>query len=105
MTYTMTRGRDTILINTETGSITGGTYAMKEIIKSDLYATWDPTLRVWHMDDAESIINKYRDYLTRCYKLEAIETPTSITVRAHTAHDGLCPYCHTYCNGDCTASR
>jgi len=73
MKYTMSRRNDTITLDTETGNITGGTYGMKDIIKNDLYATWNPDLRVWHNDDLQSVIGKYSEYLRRCYGLKSAE--------------------------------
>lgn len=75
MKYTMSRRNDTITLDTETGNITGGTYEMKDVIKNDLYATWNPDLRVWHNDDLQSVIDKYGEYLHRCYGLKAAEEP------------------------------
>lgn len=72
MKYTMTYGKNEITLDTETGDIYGSTYGMKEIIKSDLYATWDKTRKVWHSDNLANTINEFRNYLTRCYKLGAI---------------------------------
>lgn len=88
MTYTMTYRHNEITLNTETGDITGNTYQMKQIIKDDLYATWDAARRVWHSDNLAETIEKYRDYLTRLYKLEAeivevaVEADTSTTETA-----------------------
>jgi hypothetical protein len=88
MTYTMTYRHNEITLNTETGDITGNTYQIKQIIKDDLYATWDAARRVWHSDNLAETIEKYRDYLTRLYKLEAeivevaVEADTSTTETA-----------------------
>lgn len=105
MIYTMSSKRDTITLNTETGDITGGTYGMKEIIKSDLYATWDAGRRVWHSDKLAETIESYKDYLTRLYKLSAVETNPSNPIRERVVNvrNGICPRCHTYCYGDCRA--
>lgn len=73
MKYTMRRRNDTITLDTETGNITGGTYGMKDVIKNDLYATWNPDLRVWHNDDLQSVIDEYSEYLHRCYGLKSAE--------------------------------
>ncbi|OUP45778.1 hypothetical protein [Pseudoflavonifractor sp. An187] len=73
MKYTMTCKKNTITIDTKTGDIYGDTYAMKEIIKSDLYATWDNVRKVWHSDNLDETINEFRQYLTRCYKLEVVD--------------------------------
>lgn len=73
MKYTMTHKKSTITIDTKTGDIYGDTYAMKEIIKSDLYATWDNGRKVWHSNNLGDTINEFRQYLARCYNLVAIE--------------------------------
>lgn len=82
MKYTMTNKKSTITLDTVTGDISGDTYSMREIIKSDLYATWDKVRKVWHSDNLDDTIEKYRSYLTRCYKLEAVEEPTTEAVEA-----------------------
>ena len=73
MKYTMSRRNDTITLDTETGNITGGTYSMKDVIKNDLYATWNPDLRVWHNDDLQSVLDKFGEYLHRCSGLKTDE--------------------------------
>ena len=77
MKYTMRRGSDTITLDTESGNITGGTYGMKEIIKDDLYATWNPDMRLWHSDKLADTIEKYNAYLSRVYSLRQVETETA----------------------------
>lgn len=117
MKYTMSRGRDEIILNTETGKITGNTYGMKDIIKADLHATWNASEKCWESDKLAETIEEYKSYLTRCYKLSAVEerTTSATTVETEAAKEskpayrkafaakvnGLCPRCHTYCYGDC----
>lgn len=104
MLYTMSYNRNTITLNTETGDITGSTYQMRDAIKDDLYAKWNPVARVWHSDSLAETIERYRDYLTRCYSLKPVDTsaakPAAREAFIAKAH-GLCPRCHTYCYGDC----
>ena len=110
MKYTMSSGRNEIILNTETGKITGDTYNMRNAIKSDLYATWNPAEKCWESDKLAETIEEYKSYLTRVYKLTAIEDTTCEDNRpayrkAFAAKvNGLCPRCHTYCGGDCTAN-
>ena len=110
MKYTMSRGRDEIILNTETGKITGNTYGMKDVIKSDLYATWNAAEKCWESDKLAETIEEYKSYLTRCYKLAAIEdTAAEDNKPAYrkafaSQVNGLCPRCHTYCCGDCSAN-
>lgn len=109
MKYMMSRGRDEIILNTETGKITGNTYGMKDVIKSDLYATWNAAEKCWESDKLAETVDEYKSYLTRCYKLKAIdETAAEESKPAYRKAfadkvNGLCPRCHTYCCGDCTA--
>ena len=49
MKYMMKRNKDTITLDTETGKITGNTYGMKDVIKSDLYATWNAAEKCWRI--------------------------------------------------------
>lgn len=108
MKYTMNRNKDTIILNTETGDITGSTYGMKDVIKSDLYATWNPAAKCWHSDKLTETIEEYKSYLTRCYNLKACEETTADETKPNYRAafgrkvNGLCPRCHTYCYGDCS---
>lgn len=106
--YQMSRNGKTIILNTETGDITGDTYAMRDIIKSDLYATWNAAAKCWHNDSLKEIVAEYKSYLTRLYNLTVAETSapaqkTSYRKAFMAKANGLCPYCHTYCYGDCRA--
>lgn len=119
MKYTMTAGRNQITLNTETGKITGGTYPMREVIKDTLHAKWNPAEKCWESDKLAETIEEYKSYLTRVYKLSAVEERTTsvATVETEAAKEskptyrkafaakvnGLCPRCHTYCYGDCMA--
>jgi len=105
MKYEMSRGRSTIIIDTEAGTISGKTYEMRDVIKSDLYAKWDAANKVWRSDKLAETIEEYKEYLTRCYKLAKIEAVETVTAHKHIHTDGLCPICHTYCCGDCMANR
>ena len=110
MKYTMSRGRDEIILNTETGKITGSTYGMKDVIKSDLYATWNSAEKCWESDKLAETIEEYKSYLTRNYKKTtkkntAAENNKPAYRKAFAAKvNGLCPRCHTYCCGDCSAN-
>lgn len=108
MKYTMSRGRDEIILNTETGKITGNTYGMKDVIKSDLYATWNAAEKCWESDKLAETVDEYKSYLTRCYKLSAVEDPATSKPAYRKDFmgkvNGLCPRCHTYCCGDCSAN-
>lgn len=104
MKYTMKRNKSTITLNTETGDITGDTYGMRDVIKSDLYATWNAAAKCWHSDKLAETIEEYKAYLTRCYSLKLAEESAAKPAyrEAFAAKvNGLCPRCHTYCYGDC----
>ena len=109
MKYTMSRNRDEIILDTETGKITGSTYGMKDVIKSDLYASWNAAEKCWESEKLAETVEEYKSYLTRCYKLKAIEetaaeeSKPSYRKAFAAKANGLCPRCHTYCCGDCTA--
>lgn len=127
MIYTMTSKEFTIILDTESGKISGDTYQMREMIKEDFPgAKWNKGEKCWEHSDIEGRINEYRDYFTRCYKLaaeapaaeaeaetEEVEAPATVKAskpsKTTTAHDavisriiGLCPRCGTYCYGDCS---
>ena len=76
MKYTMNRRNDTITLDTENGNITGGTYGMKDVIKSDLDATWNPEMKLWNSDKLAETVEKYHDYLSRCYNLKPVKVET-----------------------------
>lgn len=104
MKYTMKLNKNTITLNTETGDITGDTYGMRQVIKDDLYATWNPVAKCWHSDQLAATIERYKAYLTRCYFLKLAEEPAAKPAyrEAFAAKaNGICPRCHTYCYGDC----
>ena len=82
MKYTMTYGRNEITLNTVTGDISGDTYGMRDVIKNDLYATWDRDRRVWHSDKLGETVKEFCAYLTRCHKLTAVEETESETETA-----------------------
>ena len=35
---------------------------------------------------------------------EQVQPGVTVSKAEHKAHNGLCPICHTYCYGDCTAN-
>ena len=79
MKYTMRYRNNEIKIDTDLGVITGNTYQMRDIIKSDLYATWDAKERVWVSDNLAETINNYKEYLTRCYNLSEYSNDPAAT--------------------------
>lgn len=85
MKYTMTTKRGSLMLDTETGDISGDTYNCKETIKSDLYATWDAARKVWHSDKLADTIAEYNDYLTRVYHLKAVEAAPATEEASHSA--------------------
>lgn len=120
MKYMMKRNKDTITLDTETGKITGNTYGMKDVIKSDLYATWNAAEKCWESDKLAETVEEYKSYLTRCYSLKEVEESAEAAIevketaqRSKPAYraavmakiNGVCPYCHTYCYGDCFFGR
>lgn len=116
MKYTMKRNKNTITLDIETGKITGSTYGMKDIIKSDLCATWNAAEKCWESDKLAETVEEYKSYLTRCYDLKEIEDDAEAKETAQRSKpayqaavmakiNGVCPYCHTYCYGDCFSNR
>lgn len=106
MMYTMKRGRDIIKLDTVTGNITGGTYGMRDVIKSEFDgARWDASIKAWHVDNLSEIIDEYKDRLHRLYWLETVEEPKQTTKDMFVARvNRVCPKCGTYCYGDCSFS-
>lgn len=124
MKYTMSRRNDTITLDTATGTITGSTYQMKDVIKDNFESCrWNSAAKCWEAPNMAARIDQIRAYLTRCYNLREVvaveqvaEAAQSVeTVRPAakaTARDvvigrinGICPRCGTYCYGDCSFAR
>jgi len=75
--------------------LSGQTYQIKEYIKAYLAGTWDKNISSWIVDTEK---------VTALINAQAIQIDNSpVIVKVHSAN-GLCPRCHTYCYGDCTAS-
>ena len=106
MKYTMERRNSTITLDTETGSITGDTYQMRDVIKEEFPgATWNKDAKAWTVSNLSERIDEIRSYLTRCYRLSEVKSgEASATARDVIINriNGLCPRCHTYCYGDCS---
>lgn len=104
MRYEMNRGRSTIILDTQTGYITGDTYNMRDVIKSEFPAKWEAAAKAWHVADLEGEINCQIDRLRRVYRLCEVESPAATTVRDAFVGRiaGICPRCGTYCYGDCS---
>ena len=121
MKYEMTMKRWTITVDTEANTISGDTYNMRAEIKDNFDVTWNKAAKVWRGENLEAQIEKLRAYLTRVYYLTALEEPAEIaevekTEKAAPAKRNArvidrfvdtkpCPYCHTYCYGDCSFNR
>ena len=106
MKYTMERRNSTITLDTATGTITGDTYQMKDVIKEEFPgAAWNKVAKAWTGNNMEERIEEIRSYLTRCYRLSEVKaaessvTPCDVFINRI---NGLCPRCHTYCYGDCS---
>ena len=106
MKYTMERRNSTIILDTATGTITGDTYKMKDVIKEEFQeAKWDKEAKAWVVSNMEERIEEIRSYLTSCYRLSEVkDTESYVTPRDVFINriNGLCPRCHTYCYGDCS---
>lgn len=91
-------------IDTTTGVISGDTYKSREWIKENFGARWDRDAKVWRAD-----VEKLNSELERPYyekyiiRREESTSQTSNKTNKTNKSEGLCPKCHTYCYGDCTA--
>ena len=105
MKYTANVHNSDLVINTNNGTVSGQTFKAKEWIKENFEGIkWDSTNKAWTMDPEEmtSIIEMRKAYFERVSGLaEAAETTKETSY--HHVNNGLCPICHTYCYGDCTA--
>ena len=61
MKYTMSRYKNTITLDTETGCITGNTYQMKDVIKEEFPgAAWNKDAKAWVVSNMAERIEAYR---------------------------------------------
>jgi hypothetical protein len=74
--------------------LSGDTYPIKDAIKAYMGGKWDGMLKVWIVD-----VDKINDLINRGAMHISNQTQTQSKT-----NNGLCPRCHTYCYGDCTAS-
>ena len=93
-------------INTVTGVISGDTYKSKDWIKDSFKATYDKATKTWRADTAkiaaELASDYYKKFIVRVDDAAEKAQPVS---HSHSVKSGICPICHTYCDGDCTANR
>lgn len=108
-TYSLSYGGNTILLNLKTGDITGDTYQMRTIIKTELSAKWVPDMRVWHSDDLANVVKALKSSLTSAYGLKIQNThETRKTSGARAAFNHVvrdmkpCPRCGSWCYGECS---
>ena len=119
MKYTAYPRSQPITIDTDKGTIKGQTYHVKDDIKMIFTGIrWDGASKAWKMDTAAmlEVIEKQYDYLYKIWELRGVEetkieaattsakpSPTAPSKPRTTNRNGLCPKCHTYCYGDCSA--
>lgn len=104
MKYTMSKNKSTITLDTESGRITGDTYAMRNTIKENFNARWDAAGKAWVVENLESEINDQMARLRRIYDLCEVEATVATTRDAFVDRvSKICPRCGTYCYGDCSA--
>ncbi|KKM08407.1 hypothetical protein SY88_23755 [Clostridiales bacterium PH28_bin88] len=77
--------------------MSGDTYPIKGYIKEYLNGKWDADNKVWIVDGGQ-----VEAMMTGQYPVIKLDTSTTEQV-TEKAYNGLCPKCHTWCYGDCTA--
>ena len=89
----MTRG-----MSLTDGILTGDTYQYRDIIKTYWGGEWDATGKFWRVDTAAviSTINA-----KKICKLTVLQITEQTQSHAHGHDNKPCPYCGTYCYGDC----
>ena len=105
MKYTANVHNSDLVINTNNGTVSGKTFKAKEWIKENFEGIkWDSVNKAWTMDpeDMNAIIEMRKPYFVRVSGLAEVTETVKETTHHH-ANNGLCPICHTYCYGDCTA--
>lgn len=79
--------------------ITGDTYPIKSWIKEYLNGKWDAEARGWRVDPKQ-----VEAFTGKIYGIMPVSnTSEQAQATEEKAYNGLCPKCHTYCYGDCTA--
>jgi len=75
--------------------ISGNTFSVKDYIKSYLGGKWNGELKVWTIDTDK--LNNLLNSRGACVSIDEIENVAMVTKNTN----GICPKCHTYCDGDC----
>lgn len=76
--------------------MTGDTYPVKQWIKTYLNGKWDAERKGWIVD-----LGQVKTWTGTCIQID--NTPATETIKISRNINGICPRCHTYCYGDCTA--
>lgn len=112
--YTITLGNNTILLNLKTGYITGDTYQMRSIIKSDLSAKWSPDTKAWYNGSLGEVVEQCKERLIRVYNLRAQSDLNAAAkeAKSHRVRNAFralaydtskpCPRCGSWCYGECS---
>jgi hypothetical protein len=76
-------------------ALTGDTFADRGWIKAYVGGKWDANFKCWRVDVArfDSMVARH---------VIAVSAPAPAAVSG-TSTDGICPKCHSYCFGDCSA--
>ena len=78
--------------------VTGNTFPAREWIKTHLAGKWNGERKSWAIDT-----EKFNRLLQMGAIFQDAEVTPVATKVAPRVNNGLCPRCHTYCYGDCTA--
>jgi len=80
--------------------MTGDTYPIKGYIREYLNGKWNAENKAWIVD-----IKQVEAMMSGKYPvIKVADESNGNTAAVETkAYNGLCPKCHTYCYGDCTA--
>lgn len=78
--------------------ITGNTFVAKDWIKAYLSGKWNKETGSWIIDT-----EKFDKFVISGVIYIDSNTAQETTASKHN-HNGICPRCHTYCDGDCAAN-
>lgn len=79
--------------------ISGNTYPIKDMIKTQLGGKWDATKKVWVVDLKEVA------YWMGKQAIIVTSDQTGENPKAKSTYNGWCNKCHSYCWGDCDANN
>jgi hypothetical protein len=78
--------------------LSGDTYPIRQWIKTYLNGKWDANSKSWIVD-----LGLVATWTGTCIRVDDNPVAAKQTGYNKSDYNGICPRCHTYCDGDCTS--